>query len=654
MKQHQRTIDRAIEHIKSQQSLEGIFVSLSSFSPDDFSSAVPRQTTFFTANILACIQNIPEQTADIRDAGIKFLLSQKSKQWSFNYWARGAPERTTLPYPDDLDDTFAALAAIARHNGALIDGHAFSAIAKILTMREIKEGGPYRTWLVADDAQASWQDVDSIANSTIGYFLSLVGVRLPRLEKFLDEIVRRHQLTSPYYPDVFPSIYFLSRFYKNCSVASTTSVTRAALADIVIERLRDGISTLQYAMAISSLVNLGYAENFVFDTVADLLVARLEREGFLPYAFCIDPARDSKRCYAGASALTAAFCAEALALAQSHDATSHRVRHGARPTPTLHNHIRSLARTACQTLDPDLRAMALAQIEKTSDEKITTLAYEFHEALYKKGVYISLGVVEPLSLANLFGWMAYDSYDAALDGEDDAARIPCANFFLRTLTEIYHSLSARTAGIIPLFKTTMNRIDNANAWEQRHCRIFVVGSNATPSFGDHQTLADRSIGHAMGPLAILLLAGYPAESEEYKNVESFFRHYLIARQLHDDAHDWTEDLLRGRVNSVSAIVLNRFKEKYFDGSDKIMTALPQLKKIFWEEAIDVGARMIIAHVAAARRAREKSPLVDTDFMESALQRLASGARRAVTERDETLVFLKNYRGSPPSGATGQK
>jgi hypothetical protein len=237
--------------------------------------------------------------------------------------------------------------------------------------------------------------------------------------------------------------------------------------------------------------------------------------------------------------------------------------------------------------------------------------------------------------------MAYDIYDDALDGEDGAALIPCANFFLRALTEIYHSLGTRATGIVPLFKDTMNRIDNANSWEQRHCSIPAC---PLPSFGDHQTLADRSIGHALGPLTMLLLAGYDANGKEYKNVESFFRHYLIARQLHDDAHDWAEDLLRDRVNSIGAIALNGFKEKYS------AAAIPQLKKIFWEETIDVAACMIIAHVDAARRARESSPLSDTDFMESALQRLAAGARRAVAERNEALVFLKDYKGFRPTGA----
>jgi hypothetical protein len=210
----------------------------------------------------------------------------------------------------------------------------------------------------------------------------------------------------------------------------------------------------------------------------------------------------------------------------------------------------------------------------------------------------------------------------------------------------------------------MDLIDNANAWEQTHCRISAgsgAESNATlsdiltcplPSFGDHQTLADRSIGHAVGPLALLFLAGYDARSEAYKNVELFFRHYLIARQLHDDAHDWTDDLLRGRVNSIGAIVLDDFRKEY-SGGEKTMTvaaALPKLKKIFWEETIDTAVCMILSHTASARRARENSPLGETDFAESMLQRLESGARRAIVERDKAVIFLKDYKDSRTPGA----
>lgn len=650
-------------------------MSRSSFLPDDFSGAIPRRTTFFTANIIACLQSIsPEHTDDIQNAGIRFLLSQKSAWWSFNYWAQDAAERTTLPYPDDLDDTFAALAAIVWHNGAAIDAHAFSAIAKLLTACEVEAGGPYRTWLVAGTAAGSsahttpiptvtpaWRDIDPVVNATIGHFLSLVGVRLPPLERFLADAVRSRQMASPYYPGTIHTIYFLSRFYKNRGDADT----RAMLAESIVASLdRDdhnedvrgsALTTLECAMAITSLINLGDVRcETIMPIAIDTLISKIEQEGFLPYAFCIDPARHGRRCYAGASALTAAFCAEALASARN-TCTRPDGHAGDPPTAatphtaiTIHDHVRAVARGACRPLGDDLRAMAIAQIKRTHDEKITALAYEFYDALRKKGIFIPPDVVESLSLANLFGWMAYDIYDDALDGEasaSGASLIPCANFFLRAAADIYRSIGARDPRIVMLFASIMDRVDSANAWEQYHCHTI---ADLLPAFGDHHTLADRSIGHAAGPLAMLILAGYRTTSREYKSVAAFFHHYLIARQLHDDAHDWTDDLLHGRVNSIGAIVLGRHKKRYSD------TALPALKKIFWMEVVDVAVRMIVAHVAAARRARERSPLADTDFMEGELWRLTTSARRAVTERDTALVFINDYKDPPPYGAAHKK
>ncbi|HUC31284.1 MAG TPA: hypothetical protein VMR99_01180 [Candidatus Paceibacterota bacterium] len=668
MKKYQTVIDRALEHVREQQSPDGGFANFSSIAPDDFSGAIARRTTFFTANILTCLQAIPEQTGEIQNAAAKFLIAQKSERWSFNYWARDARERVTIPYPDDLDDTFAAMAALARHDAAIIDGHATAAIATMLTAREVREGGPYRTWLVADDAPKIWQDVDPVVNSTIGYFLSLIGVHLPKLEDFINDAVREDRLTSPYYPGMFHVGYFISRFYagiKNSSPGSKRSQEAyAKLADIITARLiqSDGedITVLERAMAISSLVHLGYPER-ILPAMADLLAARLEREGFAPYAFCIDPSRGGKRYYAGASALTAAFSAEALARysAVASERRNNAPRTRATPgTSGIHDDIRNLAQASCQELAPDLREAAMVQIEKTSDEKITTLAHNFREALHIKGKTVPLDVADQLSLANLYGWMAYAIYDDAFDGESHTpSLIPCANFFLRTLTEIYASFDKRVAGAQSLFRNMMNRIDSANAWEQKYCHIPADAGGflqQLPPFGDHQTLADRSIGHAMGPLAELFFAGYDETSQEYKSVEEFFRHYLIARQLHDDAHDWADDLLRGRVNSMGALVLRRFRKKY-SGADgeapAIAEIIPELQTLFWKEIIDDTAGMIDLHIKSARATKENSSILHgTDFLESELQRLESGARRAVKERNEVLVFLKDYKGTLTSGA----
>lgn len=671
-------IDRAIRHVREQQSPDGSFVHLSGTSPNDFSHAIARKTTFFTANILSCLQNIPPTIAglnsdsglaDIQAAGIKFLLSQRNGRWSFNYWARDAEERTVLPYPDDLDDTFAALAAIARYDARALDGHAFAAIATLLTAHEVDEGGPYRTWLVHDDAPQKWQDVDVVVNSTIGYFLSLGGVRLPRLKNFIDDAVRagENRLSSPYYPGIFAVGYFLSRFYKSYDAQNEK------LAAIITEQLADhnsgnNITTLEYAMAISALINLGEAGHAAagdaMHTATANLIARLDQEGFLPSAFCIDPSRGGDRCYAGASALTAAFCAEALA---QYSALIEKPFAARREHPLhnrVHEHIRALARTACRPLPHDLRAMAMAQIEKTPDPRITAPAPEFYTILRADGKIISPSIIEQLSLANLFGWMAYNVYDDALDGEGGTTAIPCANFFLRALAEIYYALGTKYPALAGLFRGTMDRIDAANAREQHHCRIpwkanysmSGIFSFPLPRFGDHHLLADRSIGHAMGPLAELLIAGYGAESETYRNTELFFRHYLIARQLHDDAHDWADDLLRGRINSVAALIIHRFREKYSAGSGaeiikEVFDVLPSLKKIFWEDTVGVVAQMIVRHITAARRARAAIALpASADFMESELRRLEAGARRAIAERNNALIFLNDYKDSAPSGA----
>ena len=174
-------------------------------------------------------------THDIKNAAANFLLGQKSERWSFNYLARGAtrenaglPHPAYPPYPDDMDDTFAALSALVRYDAGVIDGHAAAAIAKLLIAREAREGGPYRTWLIGDDAAAAWQDVDLVVNSTIGYFLSLIGVRLSRLEDFIDNAVRENRLSSPYYPGTFHVGYFLSRFYKIPTTLMRSTAARRA------------------------------------------------------------------------------------------------------------------------------------------------------------------------------------------------------------------------------------------------------------------------------------------------------------------------------------------------------------------------------------------------------------------------------------------
>lgn len=647
-------ITRGIFYIKQEQLPDGSFLSLSSVVENDFSSATTYSTTFFTATILSCLTSFAtisslspetrEILSEVRKRGAQFLLSQKSGQWSFNYWAREAKERNTMPYPDDLDDTFAALAALAQYDRETINGPVLASIVKILTATEVREGGPYRTWLVPPDSATVWLDVDLVVNSTIGYFLSLLDVRLPKLERFVEDAIRESHITSPYYPDMCQVAYFISRFYRGNEKERFVNMLVAHLKIHGTE-----ITPLECAMSITALVNLGFVKKIASNDIS-FLEESIKRDGLRPYAFCIDPARNKQKSYAGSSALTAAFCIEALAKYFEASRTEVLNVNSSLEHTSTHEHIRDIARSECLGVPQELRSIALKQIDKMSDPKITALSYEFKNSLGKKGESVPVQIVESLALGSLYGWMAYTIYDDFLDDESDPILLSSANFFLRRLVNIYKALDNNIPGSWGVFMSVMDVIDNANTWEQVHCRIPLEQRNYlpdhVPSFGSYENLADRSFGHALGSLTELFSIGYTEDSEEYKALAFLLRHYLIARQLHDDAHDWAEDLMSGRINSVAALLIPRWKNAPANEnqSDSLANLLPHLRKFFWTTIIDEVVDAISKQIAAAREAREKSDLLRKSFfMENYLTALERTAQGTLEERDKMLRFLESYK-----------
>jgi len=543
-----------------------------------------------------------------------------------------------MPYPDDLDDSFGALSALIMHDPSVANGEMLAAVASMLTAAEEQEGGPYRTWLVGPQSAPVWQDIDPAVNGTVYHFLSLVGIRLARLEEYLGGTIKRGLMTSPYYPGSVPVMYFIARSYRGSETPTLAEALAAALR-------RAETNVLERAMIITSLANLGLKARIPRNAV-QAFIKDIVSEGWRPHAFCIDPARGGKTHYAGSSALTAAFCIEALekVIAPQAAGESSRARQS-----SVHDKIRRIARTTCNKLPEHIRNAALRVIDKTNDEKITTLAYDFRSVLAKRGKTIPLDLANHLALSNLYGWMAYDIYDDFLDEEGDPALLSAANFFLRELAALYRELDRSIPGSWTLFETTLNAIDNANAWEQANCRVpsheRAVLPRRIPDFGDFGMLAERSIGHALGPLVALMHLGHRAPSREYQAVQKFMKHYIIARQLDDDAHDWPDDLVRGQINAVGAMVLKECGAS--DGS--LRKTMPQLQLQFWKTTIDRVAAIIFENITMARAARASSRLLrGSSFLESALASLERSANRAISQRDEMLTFLKHYQ--PENGA----
>ncbi len=203
-----KIIDKGIGFLAKSQQKNGSFLSLSTPSKRSFKNAKKYHPTFPSSLILSCLCSL-EETAGIKQIKDKltiFLLSQKNKHWSFNYWVRNSQEAQKLPYPDDLDDTFCALSALFQHNPKLIDGSAMAKIVTLLTAVEEKEGGPYRTWLVSQDADKIWKDIDLAVNSNIAYFLLLQDISLPNIDILIESAIETKNYTSPYYPSIYPII----------------------------------------------------------------------------------------------------------------------------------------------------------------------------------------------------------------------------------------------------------------------------------------------------------------------------------------------------------------------------------------------------------------------------------------------------------------
>ena len=584
------------------------------------------EAVFLTSLILSSINSLKnDRRLDrIKNRAVNFLLKQKSEHWSFNYWGKNSSETKTRPYPDDLDDTFCALASINGYKKDLLDGTALAKITTILTATEDHVGGPYRTWIVPPDADSIWKDVDIAVNSNVAYFLVQQDVFLPKMRKFLLGRIAKKNLSSKYYPTIFPVAYFLSR-YLNLDRKATKKY-KQALQKIILSKQTKNTGSfgnpLHTALAISSLLRLGAAPVMVEKSIKYL--HQTSEEGVWPeYAFCCDPMIDKKQYYAGSSALTTAFCLEALSLFDNHTTdVPHQVTKSDDKTQVIYDQVIGRARKRFVKLGTDLRTVAIRMLEKTikgdKDKQVVLMPYFFSIALRKQRKKINQDFLISLGLANIYGWIAYRIYDDFLDNEGKPLQLSVANVCLRELAAIYN-------GIIPdKFREVMDTLDNANAWEIAHSRFDPkhYPPDGIPDYGDFSQLANKSLGHALGPIAVLTKLGYGANSPEMKNFLTFFRHYIIARQLNDDAHDWEEDLARGQINAVGAKILTKTKAK------------SKLQEVFWLEVFDDTAATILTHVDQARSA--------LPALESLLIPIEKSIQKGRVERKESFAFIKTY------------
>lgn len=633
----QRAILRAATFLATVQSEDGGFRSQSSPTKTPFLPTRSYATTFVPATMLAALaQSDSSHLLPVRAQLAAWLLQQKSSVWSFNYWTKDSPERTTLPYPDDLDDTFCALLALHAHDPRMIDAAALGVIVKLLIATETTVGGPYRTWLVKPNAERQWLDVDVAVNANVAAFLARVAEPPQKLVNFLDAAIAGQQLRSPYYPSPLPIAYFLSREY------------RGTHKQQLIELLRNHkpANSLQMALVLSSLARLHSAEP---DTaLANILLASQNQDGsWAADAFCLDPSINRQPHYNGSTALTTALAIEALTLHYKARPRAARLQKSL-PTDTP-TRVMALAREQTEILDPILRTECQATLDRMAAKPFTAeiiqLPHLFAASL-QQTPRLDQQLLDQFGAANVFGWMAYTIFDDFLDNQGKTKLLPVATFALRQCLALFRQAAPHHTAFQQLVENTCNQIDAANAWELAHCRFAVDGTIITldelPHFGQGRRLAERSLGHLLAPIGVLAAADYPIHSESVRAIIKAFKHYLIARQLCDDMHDWEADLKQGHITYVVAALLR--EQQLPTKTCDLTTLLPAMQREFWHKQSPKIAATIARHNQQARLQAANSQLLTTNnVFQHLTTTLDDLMAKTHHERAEALAFLAAYR-----------
>ncbi len=595
--------------IDKHQNDDGAIVSYSS-SRKISSCERPRETTFFTSLVLDLLSDVKGPSESIAKKADSFLLKQRSSNWTWNYWSRESKDNDSFPYPDDADDTFCALSALYRRNKNNISGKSLAKIIHGLTSIESQVGGPYFTWYTSTTDKV-WKDIDLAVNTNIGYFLSQHDIQLPHLTELIESAIQSHRYSSPYYVGDLPSLYFISRWYRG-------KYTDMCIRHILSQQRKDTTwgNQFQTALAVKSLYNFGYAlKNNPLNTYN-------KKDFEKAYAFCLDPKENMKIQYAGSPALTSALYLSILHKEEKDQNTSItgvNAFYGTVVNSVLDSISAHFGKKASDTVSNI--------IKHDADKQMVLLPKIFNSCLK-----ISLKddpLIKKLCTAHLFGWIAYTLYDNFLDDEAQPQELPVAHFCNRELRTIYEESLGKD--FTKKYDDIMLRMDVANFWEVSQAR----SKHSVPDYKNVSIIAEKSIGHMLCVFAIMHKTKTPEESKDWKNIENYFIHYITARQLSDDAHDWETDLKNEHITPVVAMLLEA-------SSSASAHSGKSYQETFWESVIDDVCSEIEEHLNIAQEALEEVTCLHSKIpFKKALDSLRKVVKQTLHERDNALEFIQN-------------
>ncbi len=196
-------------------------------------------------------------------------------------------------------------------------------------------------------------------------------------------------------------------------------------------------------------------------------------------------------------------------------------------------------------------------------------------------------IIHKLGVAHLFGWWYYEVQDKLLDEETDPSSLLAAQLALFKMIQHYQEL-----GVMNHFhwrKWEELALQSANRYAlERQTRFQTL---AEVKKEDLETwtiefIIERASPFYFNTMVQLHLAGVGINNPLYERILNALRYFAAARQVSDDASDWLNDLRAGRLNYVSARLIEHVYEHANPTSDldiDYLVGYQLTNESFWPE-----------------------------------------------------------------------
>ena len=317
------------------------------------------------------------------------------------------------------------------------------------------------------------------------------------------------------------------------------------------------------------------------------------------------------------------------------------------------NNIKKAANSRLEKLNPEFKKLASDAINRTiknnRDGQMSLMPYYFKKALGKKGNKLNDLLIAELGLANTFFWTAFIVYDDFWDEDEKAAPklLPVANFLARSYISYFNKVLPNDNQFTNFFTDLMDKLDSANTWETLHCRTKVENNlfyipKHLPNYQDYTKKFEPASGHILGCVALMIKIGYKINSKEINNLIGYFKNYLIAMQINDDAHDLQEDLSRGHLSTVAVMFLHDWQKKYPEQKTiDLKNDLEKIQQLFWFTTVKKSCRLTISYTTKARKLLANMDFLENpEYLEKFINISEKVAKTASFEQKKSLDLLQ--------------